>query len=73
MTTNTMTPELLNYAKKIVAERGIAKADMTKELMGDVLKEAICRMDRAMTRYMESAEAQGCMALNVYHNVSVAA
>ena len=70
--TTTITPELLNYAKKIVAERGITQAVMTKEIMGDVLKEAIRRMDRTMTRYLESTEAQSCLAQGVFYDIKLA-
>ena len=69
---HTMTPELINYAKQIVAERAIPQANMTKEIMGDILKEAIKRMDKAMTRYLESPSAQGCLAQGIYYNISVA-
>ena len=71
MKTN-MTPELLNYAKKIVAERGIAQADMTKEIMGEVLKEAVRRMDAAVTRYMGNKQAQVAMAEAIFFNVKIA-
>ena len=66
-----ITPELIKYAKAIVAERGIAQTDMTKEIMGDILKEALRRMDKAITRYVESKTAQGAMAMACYYGVPV--
>lgn len=72
MKENNMTPELINYAKKIVAELGIAQADMTKEIMGEVLKEAVRRMDAAVTRYMGNKQARVAMAEAIFFNVKIA-
>jgi hypothetical protein len=69
---NLITPELANYAKKIVAERGIAQADMTKEIMGEVLREAMRRMDRATTRFLEDKQAKTALAEAIYFGVKIA-
>jgi hypothetical protein len=70
MQTN-MTPELINYAKTIVAERNISQAQMTPALMGEVLKEAVRRMDAAVTRYMSNKQAQVAMFEAIFFNVKI--
>ena len=71
--TNTaMIPaDLANYAKSIVRERGISQAEMTKEIMGDILKEAMRRIDRAVTRYIESPDAQSAFKMSIYLNTPI--
>lgn len=66
-----MTPELINYAKTIVAERGIKQADMTQAIMGEILKEALLRMDHAMTRFLDNKEAQTGMAEGIFYGVKI--
>ncbi len=51
------TKELIAYAAKIVKERGITEATMTKEVMGEVLKECIRRMDRAVAKLQDKRAA----------------
>jgi ubiquinone biosynthesis protein COQ9 len=66
-----MTPELVNYARSIVLERGIKKENMTPELMGEVLQEALKRMDKAVSRFLASEAAQAAFAKAVYYDLSV--
>lgn len=66
-----MTPELINYAKTIVDERNISKAQMTPAIMGEVLKEAVRRMDAAVTRYTRNEQAQIALAESVFFNAKI--
>jgi hypothetical protein len=69
---HTMTPELINYARTIALERGIKKEDMSPELMGDILQEALRRMDKAVSRFLASEAAQAAFAKAVYYDLPVA-
>lgn len=69
--TSIITPELINYAKTIVAERGITQSEMTHEIMGDVLREAMHRMDEAVTRFAENKDAKSAFAEAIYFNVKI--
>jgi ubiquinone biosynthesis protein COQ9 len=64
-----MTLELVNYARSIALERGIKKEDMTPELMGEVLQEALKRMDKATSRFLASEAAQAAFAKAVYYDL----
>jgi ubiquinone biosynthesis protein COQ9 len=66
-----MTPELINYARSIALERGIKKENITPELMGEVLQEALKRMDKAVSRFLASEAAQAAFAKAVYYDLSV--
>jgi len=68
---NQLTPELINYAKNITAERGIAQADMTPAIMGDILKEAVRRMDVAVTRIMGNKDMMTGFNAHVYYGASI--
>ena len=65
-----LTPELIAYAKAIVKERGIKQADMTEEIMGDVLKEAVRKMDEAIDKFNAQycgQESRNCFWASLYY------
>ena len=72
MKTNEITPELVGYAKAIVRQRGIAQADMTPAIMGEVLQEAVRRMEMLCERYQNSREMQEGFAAAIYFNTPIA-
>jgi len=49
-----VTKEMQAYMTEIVKERGITQETFTKEVCGDVMKEAVRRMDRAISRAKQS-------------------
>ena len=50
------TPELIGYIKKVVAERGISREEMTKELMREVVLVAQARMNKMIDGVLDGAD-----------------
>jgi len=57
-----VTPELQAYMTEIVKERGITQEEFTAKVCGEVMQEAVRRMDATTTRARESER--------FYHNFS---
>ena len=63
------TNELTAYAAAIVMERGITENQMTPALMGEILTEALARMDKLV---MEVTEARTYRAREFFRPFSAA-
>lgn len=66
-----MTLELISYAKAIVVERGLSQEQFTPAICGEVMQEAIRRMDRLTTEVLEgrtdrAQEVVAGMAKQIY-------
>ena len=68
-----MTPELIAYAKKIVAERNISQDSITPALMGEILKEARNRMTKAVNKFYSDPKNTTILGEAVYKSVNATA
>jgi hypothetical protein len=67
-----MTPEMKAYCSKICKERGITKKSITKETLGEIMSEALRRMDKAIlgyNGYCNTPQAQQTMARLIYGEI----